>query len=317
MAREPKQCRQCGREIYFDGICISCRAENQRREILELSPVEAEEKAEYIRANIEQLDELGEVYELCKQLVNFRDIRTEKLAEAAWAKGVLGYPAIYKDAPEPVINEMIEMLLDDDTAPRKAGALLLSLAQTGGETVFRAFLELERQPRRWRGGLYVDPSFYAAYGGWSFDRDGHYLKTVFDVCYPMVKGTPEDKKKSPVKIGTGSGEKCPHCGCRIVNLMEIDGRDPRLEFLGVDGVIKAKCCPNCYPFNESGFCRYETDGESSILPCETDDCEDYLGEEGIRELESNTYVLGDAPVPLRYATDWEGGSSIGGFAFWI
>ena len=37
----------------------------------------------------------------------------------------------------------------------------------------------------------------------------------------------------------------------------------------------------------------------------------------MEELESNTYVLGDAPVPLRYATDWEGGSSIGGFAFWI
>lgn len=317
MPREPKQCKQCGREIYFDGICISCRAENERREILELSPSEEAEKIEYICANIEQLDNLDEDYELCKKLINFRDINTKKLAAAAWDKGVMSYPAIFKDAPEPVINEMIDALKDDDTDPRTAGALLLCLAQAGGEMVFNAFLELERQPRKWRDGLHVDPSFYATYGGWSYDKEGRYLRTNFNVCYPMVKGTPEGKKKSPVKIGTSASEKCPHCGCRIVNLMEIDGCDPRLEFLGIDGVIKAKCCPNCFPWADAGFCRYETDGESSIIPYEMDSCEDYLGEAGIRELESNTYVLGDHPVPLRYAADWEGGSSIGGFAFWI
>ena len=45
--------------------------------------------------------------------------------------------------------------------------------------------------------------------------------------------------------------------------------------------------------------------------------EAYLGDSGVEELSSNTYVLGEAPVPLRYAADWEGGSSVGGFAFWI
>ena len=43
--------------------------------------------------------------------------------------------------------------------------------------------------------------------------------------------------------------------------------------------------------------------------------EAYLGDSGVEELSSNTYVLGDTPVPLRYAADWEGGSSVGGFAF--
>ncbi len=37
----------------------------------------------------------------------------------------------------------------------------------------------------------------------------------------------------------------------------------------------------------------------------------------VEELASNCYVLGKDPVPPRYAADWEGGSSVGGFGFWI
>ena len=102
-----------------------------------------------------------------------------------------------------------------------------------------------------------------------------------------------------------------------MNLLEIDGRDPRLDFLGIDGKVKAKCCPNCFPYDEGGFCRYEIDGESEIIPYEKNGFEACLEDGDMEEMERNTYVLGNTPVPLRYAADWEGGSSIGGFAFWI
>ena len=60
------------------------------------------------------------------------------------------------------------------------------------------------------------------------------------------------------------------------------------------------------------------DGESEAIFGEDSFIgEDYLGESGVEELASNTYVLGDKPVPLRFAADWYGGSSVGGFAFWI
>ena len=32
ITREAKKCRQCGREIYFDGICVSFQAENERND---------------------------------------------------------------------------------------------------------------------------------------------------------------------------------------------------------------------------------------------------------------------------------------------
>ena len=53
---------------------------------------------------------------------------------------------------------------------------------------WRHLLELERNPRPWRKGLYVDPSSYAQIGGWTFDKEGHRTQLNFDTCYPMVKG---------------------------------------------------------------------------------------------------------------------------------
>lgn len=34
MENKPQHCKQCGREIYFDGICANCRAENEKNKIL-------------------------------------------------------------------------------------------------------------------------------------------------------------------------------------------------------------------------------------------------------------------------------------------
>ena len=40
-------------------------------------------------------------------------------------------------------------------------------------------LELERNPRPWRKGLYVDPSSYAQIGGWTFDKEGQRIRDVY------------------------------------------------------------------------------------------------------------------------------------------
>ena len=318
MGREAKKCKQCGRMIYFDGICVSCRTENERNRILALSQEEMDAAVGQICWEIKEMGELDKQSGLFTELLNYRDIDTSEIAETAWKKNLFHPCELYKDAPNHVITSMMEMIKRDDIPSMLANRLLLCLAVHGGEKVFELFLELERHPRKWREKLYASPARYAAEGGWSFDGGGRLLRTNFDKCYPMVKGTPEKKMRSPVKIGTRTKEKCARCGCGIVNLMEIDGRDPRLDFLGIEGVIKAKCCPNCFEFSEGDYCRYTVDGESELVYAkEAHRMEDYLGEEGLEELTSNTYVLGEDPVPPRYAADWEGGSSIGGFAFWI
>ena len=318
MGRVPQKCRQCGRIIYFDGICVSCRTENERNEILAWSQEEVAAAVKKICDEIAASGALDKERHLFTKLVNYRDIDTTEIARTAFSKQLFHPGELYKDAPDDVIRAMIEMLQQDDIQSMLANRLLMCLANHGGEAVVRSFMELEQHPRKWRDKLYVNPSASAAYGGWSFDSSNNVIKTNFDKCYPMVKGTMEERAQSPVKIGVRTSEKCTHCGSTMVNLMEFDGRDPRLDFLGVKGVIKAKFCPNCIMWSEDHFCRYTIDGESeTAYEKEPYNTEDYMREEGIEELVSNSYVLGDAPVTPRYAADWEGGSSVGGFAFWI
>lgn len=318
MERTAKKCKQCGREIYFDGICVSCQTENERNRILALSQEEIDASIQQICNEIEKTGDLDQESDLFKQLLDYRDINTSKIAKAAFEKNLFNPCELYKDAPDYIIESMMDILKKDSADPQLAGALLLCLAVCGGEKVYQLFLDLERHPRSWRKKLYVNPSFYATYGGWSYDSNGRFMKTNFDKCYPMALGTLEEKKRSPVKIGVKTGEKCSQCGLGLVNLMEIDGTDPRLDFLELNGVVKAKCCPNCMIYSDNYFCRYTLDGESEII-LEKDAVmmEDELKDAGLEELTSNSYILGDQPVALRYAADWEGGSSVGGFAFWI
>ena len=53
MENKPQHCHQCGREIYFDGICVSCRAENKKNEILALNEDEIAAKIDEIFKEIE------------------------------------------------------------------------------------------------------------------------------------------------------------------------------------------------------------------------------------------------------------------------
>ena len=34
-------------------------------------------------------------------------------------------------------------------------------------------------------------------------------------------------------------DTCPHCGGRMVDILVLDGRDERLRFLGLDGILTA------------------------------------------------------------------------------
>lgn len=318
MYPEARQCKQCGRTIYFDGLCVSCRVENERQDILQMSEPELAAKVDYICANIQQLKDNDEIRNLCEKLINYRNINTCRLAELAWEHGLLDYQTIYKDAPPQVVEAMLERLRQDDLNSCEANRLLLCLAEAGGPVVHQAFWELQQQPRSWRKQLYADPSVYATYGGWSYDSQGRWLPTNFSECYPLIKGSAAEKAQSPVKIGLPAavGELCEHCGAPLVNLIEIDGRDSRLAFLGLDGVVRAKCCPNCLAFADGCFCRYQLDGSSQLLPYKSFNAENYLSADDFSAMAANTYILGPEPVAPRYAADWYRGSSIGGVAFW-
>ena len=181
-------------------------------------------------------------------------------------------------------------------------------------------LELERNPRPWRKSLYVDPSSYAQCGGWTFDKDGHRTQLNFNTCYPMVKGATGEA--SPVRIGRAREDTCPHCGGHMVDMLVLDGRDERLKFLGLDGILTATCCPNCVGFLKGpAFNRFTLDGGVEVFPSELFDGAEgikcYVRPEDYKALTENSFVLAKTPVPLFYGAACDDVNTIGGFANWV
>ena len=214
---------------------------------------------------------------------------------------------------------LIHALLSTDDSG-EASNLMCCLAFQGDDRALETLLKLEKHPRPWRKKLYVDPSIYAQCGGWTFDKEGQRIQLNFDVCYPMVKGATGEA--SPVRIGRAREDICPHCGGHMVDMLVLDGRDERLGFLGLDGILTATCCPNCVGFLKgSAFNHFTLDGGTEVFPSELFDgagkMDCYVRAEDYKALTENPFVLGKVPVPLFYGAGCEDVNTVGGFANWV
>ena len=55
--REMYRCPECGRELRCKGLCWSCKAEQERREMLAWTPEQVREKLEALTADLTRLEE--------------------------------------------------------------------------------------------------------------------------------------------------------------------------------------------------------------------------------------------------------------------
>lgn len=146
MRREAKECKQCGRTIYFDGICVSCRAENERNRILALSQEEITVAIGQICREIEEKGKLDRESGLFMKLLDYRDIDTSEIAETAWKKNLFHPCEMYKDAPDHVTVAMMEKIKQDDIPSMLANRLLRCLAVRGGRKYLSCFWSWKRIP---------------------------------------------------------------------------------------------------------------------------------------------------------------------------
>ena len=313
-------CPACGTPLGYQGLCWKCRSEQERDTVLHWSPEQVKEKQDGLVRNIRRLADMEDP-ELTDfwQLLGYRDAITPKIQRAALAAEVY-YPCeLYYHAPEDVRDGLIHALLSAEDSS-EASELMCCLAMQGDDRALETLLELEKHPRPWRKKLYVDPSIYAQCGGWTFDKEGQRMQLNFDTCYPMVKGEPG--KGSPVRMGRVREDTCPHCGGRMVDILVLDGRDERLGFLGLDGILTAACCPNCVGFLDGpAFSRFTLDGGVEVFPSMTFDgtgkMDCYVRPEEYKALTENRFILGKSSVPLFYGAACEDVNTIGGFANWV
>ena len=108
----------------------------------------------------------------------------------------------------------------------------------------------------------------------------------------------------------------------MVDILVLDGRDERLRFLGLDGILTATCCPNCVGFLKGpAFNRFTLDGGVEVFPSELFDGAEkmdcYVSPEDYKALTENPLVLGKALAPLFYGAACQDVNTIGGFANWV
>lgn len=255
---------------------------------------------EALEALIEDQD--AELYE---ELIHEQDIKEPAFAEAALEQGIFHPAILYKDASPEVRDRLIALLEEEENDTLKINKILLALAVIGDEVVLDTFRKWEENPRPWREKIYVGPAHYALEGGWCIE-DGRKKELTEDICFAIQKSESCEKERNV--FGGTAEDRCPHCGSKYVDLLVLDGKDPRLAFLGIEGKIKIKTCKACLPWETNIFCKYEEDGESKVVYQENGSGDLIEDEDWDNE---KYFVMSEKPVAKHYCSRWEG-SAVGG-----
>ncbi|ANN64833.1 hypothetical protein SZ47_06310 [Brachyspira hyodysenteriae] len=318
------KCDKCGTELGYKGLCFKCKAEEERNKTLALTDDEIKDIVSKYVKNLKEKDIDKELIDgiYIYDLIAYRNIDLKDIAKKALEKKIYYPEVFYYKASEEIRDELIKRIRA--TKDYSEGANLLScLAMQGDDAALDCLYDFEMNPREWRNKLYVDPSVYAECAGWTFDKDKKRQILNFDKCYYLDKAqSKEEKEQSPIIIASLRNDNCPECGCRNMDMAIIDGRDERLKFIGVNGIIKASCCPNCVIYNTT-YSKYDLKGGSKILPFDKESEnyyppeENYIEEEELNSMHNNNYILSKNEVPLFYGAFDDTLNTIGGFANWV
>lgn len=313
-----EHCSKCGQEHKGDGLCYFCRKEEKLQNDSALSEKELNDKLVNLIKNVKRLDKFEEPESSdFSILVHLHGILSEELQQIALDNRIYFRDEIFYHAPDHVRDELIRRLFATEDAD-EAGYLMSCVAMQGDDVSMQALRELEENPRPWRKKLYADPSRYAWGGGFTFDKEGNRIQIIYPDCYAIEKGNPEEDYA--VRLGQPHEGTCPHCGGQLMDVLTLDGNDPRLQFLGIKGKLAIPCCPNCvmmaYPF---AFAKSEPNGKSEALFPYTEVGEDeecYFSERDWQTARSNKLVISKEKKP-PFCGSYLDGNTIGGFGEWV
>jgi hypothetical protein len=141
----------------------------------------------------------------------------------------------------------------------------------------------------------------------------------FDRCYPVFPlSNGEKAKDTAVSAASPRTETCPHCGSRLMDILTLDGRDARLGFLSLPGVVGIPICPQCASMCERTLIRYTPNGESTMELVDPFWDGEKMSDSEYTAIGSRKFALSLRPAPLFFARgNDESVITIGGFASWI
>ena len=310
------KCQECGTALAFEGLCWKCRARHHREEVNNWSVQEIEEKKKQIIEKLkspkkEKFYSTNE-RELLNDLLTI-GIDCKEIAKVACEEEIYYPSELYYNADEEVRDTLIEKIMTTESH-NEGSCLLGCLAMIGDKKAQDTLYELKIHPRPWRQKLFVDSDIYAEQAGWTFDGENKHIKLNYNTCFSFEVG--DTKNENGTCIARKRGEKCPHCGCELIDILVIDGRDERFAFLGLDGIITASCCPSCVVLPEGISNRFTLDGKSEILEYEGEE-QNYFEEQTIQDMVENRFVPSIQEKSIFYGAFDSDVNTIGGFANWV
>ncbi|MCX6951038.1 MAG: hypothetical protein NTV51_02450, partial [Verrucomicrobia bacterium] len=199
---------------------------------------------------------------LCEDLARYLATLTDhdlSRLQSAWLESGEFWPAvIFRDSPAEIRDQIIHFLDTFDAAnedSRSVNHALCALAWIGDEPTQQAFARWERQPPPWRASLYVGPNGYAHTGGWEL-RDGRRRDLFHRECWAVNSAPPDTAADPGVRTFAPASGSCPWCSRPLVHMLELDLRDPRFAFVGLEvPVLAVLTCEVCAFFAENIFSR--------------------------------------------------------------
>jgi hypothetical protein len=174
--------------------------------------------------------------------------------------GILGTNSLFREADPTTRDQIIAVLESGRASISEAGDLLCALAWIGDETVQHHFQRWDISPpaavSSWGQGSHL--SAWSLFAGWEFTAEGKQRDLYFSGNYDVLPITRASAARldipGPLTIATMQEELCGWCGRRLMTLFDIDLRDPRMAFLGIQGErLRIPMCLNCtfqYSFRE-------------------------------------------------------------------
>lgn len=305
-------CLQCGKPLHFQGICSNCQAVQKKQHTCALTQAQVKSKIQYLFEHISEISyPTKQAYKDFWNFISFRGICPPELQEAALANAIYILPELYFHASSDICESLILSLMQTEDI-EMGEQILYCIAMIGDKKALEVFYKLEQKPLYWLEDIL--PSIYAQYGGWTFDNTGKKQELKYDTCYHII----ENQKSENSIIGHVREDFCAYCGCQLVDILILDGRDKRLSFLNIAGIITAVCCPECVCC-ETMFCQYTLDGKSNVLFDETyclDTIENTTDIDIINQLQCHNFILSQNSVPVFYGANGKNVNTIGGFANW-
>jgi len=322
-------CPECGRADY-EGVCPGCKGRKKRERYQAMTQTEVAGMIEKIIVALHEYKVDFDGEEECEKffrLLAYQGISTEKIAREAARAGVYSPCELYRDAPADVCEALIELLLNPDcdaarTAKRTGrdnvfyDSLLQCLAIAGGDRVLDVFQRLEKSPLPWAKRLHAPPSVYAMAGGWTFDKDGNRIELCHNTCFPVLRILGEGEVDNTVSVASPRAEVCSVCGSRLLDILTLNGRDERLLFLGMDGVVRIPICPVCTTLCGQTMVRYTPDGDSTMELVEYFGEREKISDEEYAIMTAKRFTLAKQPASLFFTHGCDECITIGGFANW-